>query len=76
MAKQIVILAGGLGTRLKSCISDVPKPMAPINNIPFLDYLILHLKQNQFTEFIFLLGYKAEVIENYYKDKINNVKFI
>ena len=34
-----IILAGGYGTRLKSEIEDIPKPFAPINKIPFLDYL-------------------------------------
>ena len=37
---QVVILAGGLGTRLKPFTNTAPKPMYPINNIPFIDYLI------------------------------------
>jgi D-glycero-alpha-D-manno-heptose 1-phosphate guanylyltransferase len=40
MKKEAVILAGGFGTRLKSVVSDLPKPMARINNIPFLAYLL------------------------------------
>ena len=38
--KTAVILAGGKGTRLKVVVSDVPKPMAPIYNRPFLEYLM------------------------------------
>ena len=37
---EAIILAGGFGTRLKEVISDLPKPMAPINEIPFLNYLL------------------------------------
>ena len=43
--KQAVILSGGFGTRLSHVVSDVPKPMAPINEKPFLDYIITTLKQ-------------------------------
>jgi D-glycero-alpha-D-manno-heptose 1-phosphate guanylyltransferase len=35
LLKEAIILAGGFGTRLQSVVNDVPKPMAPINNIPF-----------------------------------------
>lgn len=65
----IFILAGGLGTRLRSAISDVPKPLAPINNKPFLDYQIYHIKKYFPTTKIYLLThYKSEKIENYYKN--------
>ena len=67
MSKQAVILSGGFGTRLSHVISDVPKPMAPIQNIPFLEYIVQTLKQQGFDHFIFLTGYKSECIENYFK---------
>lgn len=73
--KQAVILAGGFGTRMSHVVSNVPKPMAPINEKPFLDYIIITLKQQGFDDFIFLTGYKSEIIENYYKD-LDNVHFI
>ena len=41
---KIFILAGGVGSRLQSVVSDVPKPMADINGDPFLDYLIRHIR--------------------------------
>lgn len=67
--KQAVILCGGLGTRLKDVIKDIPKPMAPVGKLPFLDYLVSQLKQNGFNKFLFLTGYKSEVIENYFQGK-------
>ena len=71
--KQAVILAGGFGTRLSHVVSDVPKPMAPIKNIPFLDYIIKTLKQQNFDSFIFLTGYKSEFIENHFKNLENTI---
>ena len=75
MVRQAVILAGGFGTRLSHVVSDVPKPMAPIKNIPFLDYIVKTLKSQNFEKFVFLTGYKSECIENYFKD-LQNVCFI
>ena len=39
---EAIILAGGLGTRLRSVVADVPKCMAPINNIPFISFIITY----------------------------------
>ena len=75
MGKQAVLVVGGYGTRLSSVVTYVPKPMAKVSEIPFLDYLINHLKENGFDSFIFLTGYKSEIIENYYKD-LNGAVFI
>lgn len=58
----IIILAGGLGTRLRSVVSDLPKCMAPVNGKPFLDYVIDHFFKQGITDFIFSLGYKHEII--------------
>ena len=44
MDKQAVILSGGFGTRLSHVVSDVPKPMAPIKDRPFLEYIIQQLR--------------------------------
>ena len=44
---KVLILAGGLGTRLKSVVQNVPKPMAPIQNRPFLEYLIYSTNQKR-----------------------------
>ncbi len=62
---EAVILAGGLGTRLRSVVSDVPKCMAPVAGKPFLFYVIEHLLQQGVTKFIFSVGYKSELIIDY-----------
>lgn len=68
MSYQAVILVGGLGTRLRKIVTDVPKPMAQIENKPFLEYLIKLLKENGFQRFLFLTGYKSGNIESYFKN--------
>lgn len=73
--RQAVILSGGFGTRLSHVVSDVPKPMAPIREKPFLDYIIRTLKQHCFDSFIFLTGYKSECIEEHFKN-LDNAIFI
>lgn len=61
---QIVVLMGGLGTRLG--LKNTPKAMADINGVPFFDYQLRLLKRWRFHKFLFLVGYQAESIENYY----------
>jgi D-glycero-alpha-D-manno-heptose 1-phosphate guanylyltransferase len=63
MIKEAIILAGGLGTRLKSAVPDLPKCMAPVNGRPFLDYVIETLSNAGIEHFIFSLGYMHEYIE-------------
>jgi D-glycero-alpha-D-manno-heptose 1-phosphate guanylyltransferase len=66
---KIFILAGGFGTRLQSVVSDVPKPMAPILNKPFLDYQIKEIRRYFPNNEIYLLTYyMSDIIENYYKN--------
>lgn len=60
--KEAIILAGGLGTRLRSTVPDLPKCMAPVNGKPFLTYVINHFRNEGVTHFIFSLGYKSEAI--------------
>jgi D-glycero-alpha-D-manno-heptose 1-phosphate guanylyltransferase len=65
---DVIILAGGLGTRLRSVVSEVPKCMASVSGNPFLYYLFLYL--NRFTavkKIVLSLGYKSEVIINWTK---------
>ena len=59
---QSIILAGGLGTRLRSVVSDLPKCMAPVNGRPFLAYVVEHLKKEGINKIIFSVGYKHEAI--------------
>lgn len=65
---QAILLCGGMGTRLRSVVSDRPKPMADICGKPFLQYLLEMLRDKGITEVIFALGYKGEMIEEYFHD--------
>ncbi len=66
---KILILAGGFGTRLKSVVSGVPKPMAPILNKPFLEYQISEIKKYFPDAKIYLLThYLSDIIEDYFKN--------
>ena len=71
---EAIILAGGLGTRLRSVVSDVPKPMAPVDGEPFLNYILDELNYYNFNHVILCVGYKKEVIMDYYKDSYKNMK--
>ncbi len=66
---EAIILAGGLGTRLQSVVSDVPKCMAPVNEVPFLEYVIQYAYQQGIRKFVLSVGYKKEVIETYIKSR-------
>jgi D-glycero-alpha-D-manno-heptose 1-phosphate guanylyltransferase len=65
MIKECIILAGGLGTRLRSEVADLPKCMAPVAGKPFLHWVINYAIQQGVTRFIFSLGYLHEKIEDY-----------
>jgi D-glycero-alpha-D-manno-heptose 1-phosphate guanylyltransferase len=63
--KECIILAGGLGTRLRSAVPDLPKCMAPVAGKPFLAHVIDYFLKQGIEKFIFSLGYKYEVIQAY-----------
>ncbi len=69
-----IVLAGGLGTRLRGVINDLPKPMAMINGKPFLHYVLLYLTQQKIKKAVLSVGYKANVIEAYFGDKYLDVE--
>ncbi|MFC1917399.1 HAD-IIIA family hydrolase [Chloroflexota bacterium] len=69
--KQAVILAGGIGSRLRPLTNAVPKPMVLVNNRPFLEYLIDMLKENGISEIVLLLGYLPEKITGHFGDGSN-----
>ena len=62
MKLDVVILAGGLVTRLRSVVSEVPKCMAPVNGKPFLYYLLKALSQYSINKVVLSVGYKREHI--------------
>lgn len=70
---DIIILAGGLGTRLRSEVSDLPKTMASVNGKPFLEYLLLYINNMGFQKVILSTGYMSEVIENHFGNNFKSV---
>jgi NDP-sugar pyrophosphorylase family protein len=68
-----IVLAGGMGTRLRSVIPEIPKPMAPVNGRPFLDLLLTRLALfSSIDRVVLAVGYKAELVEARYR---NNTAF-
>ena len=64
--KEVIILAGGFGTRLQGVVKDVPKPMAPVNGRPFLTYILDYLIEYQYNKVVLSVGYLHEKIEDYF----------
>lgn len=73
MTTEAIILAGGKGSRLKSVVSDVPKPMALISNKPFLEYLLNYLMTQGIQKVVFSVGYKAQVVSDYFGEKYKGI---
>lgn len=61
-----IILAGGLGTRLRSVVPGLPKPMAPINDRPFLEYQLDYWIAQGISHFVLSVGYRHEVIVDHF----------
>ena len=70
---ESIILVGGQGTRLRSVVQDIPKPMADINGKPFLEYLLYFLHAQGCRHVVLSVGYKYEVIENYFGNQYLNL---
>ncbi len=66
MLNTAIILAGGFGTRLKDVIVDLPKPMAPVNGRPFLDYQLDYLGKNGITKVCLSVGHLSQKIISHY----------
>jgi mannose-1-phosphate guanylyltransferase/phosphomannomutase len=65
---KAVIMAGGFGTRIQPLTNSIPKPMLPVVNIPMMEYSIRKLSKIGIKDFVILLYFKPEVIQNYFKD--------
>lgn len=65
---QVVILAGGLGTRLRPITEQVPKPMVPVGGRPFLEYIVEHVAEQGFRDLLLLLGYLGEQVQQHFGD--------
>lgn len=64
---DVVLLCGGLGTRLRSITNEFPKVMVEVEGEPFLNFVIRHLKTQGVERIILCTGYQALVVENYYR---------
>ena len=69
----VIILVGGLGTRLRKVVPDLPKPMAPINGRPFLEYQLEYLQRWGVREVILAVGYKADSIKQHFGRHWNGI---
>lgn len=76
MKFDVIILAGGLGTRLQRVVSDVPKPMAPVAGKPFLDHLLEKLPLAHVSRIVFSVGHKHEVILNHFGEEYHGVPIV
>ena len=68
-----IILAGGLGTRLRDVVPNLPKPMAPINSRPFLEHQMDYWINQGIRTFILSVGYLKEVIINHFGDTYRGI---
>ena len=66
---KVVILAGGLGTRLSEYTHSIPKPMIDINGKPMIYYIMKHYAKSGFKDFYVALGYKGNVIRKFFKNR-------
>jgi D-glycero-alpha-D-manno-heptose 1-phosphate guanylyltransferase len=66
---EAIVLAGGLGTRLRSRVADRPKPMAEVAGKPFLAWLLDYLALQGVTDVILSIGYRGEVIADYFGER-------
>lgn len=76
MVKEAIILAGGLGTRLREAVPDLPKCMAPVAGKPFLSYVIDYLRMQGIQRFLFSLGHKWEAIEGFLEKEYPTLHYL
>jgi len=68
MSRQLIILAGGASTRLRPRLGDLPKPLIPIGDKPLLEHQVLLAKKFGFTDLVFFVHYRADLIERHFGD--------
>ena len=66
--KEAIILAGGLGTRLRSSVPDLPKCMAPVGGRPFIGWITDYFRRAGIEHFVFALGYKSAAFDAFFRD--------
>jgi D-glycero-alpha-D-manno-heptose 1-phosphate guanylyltransferase len=68
MIKEAIVLAGGLGTRLRSAVPELPKCLAPVRGRPFIAYVTDYFRQQGIEKFIFALGYKSDYFDDFFRE--------
>lgn len=76
LISEAIVLAGGLGTRLRSVVSDRPKVMAQVAGAPFLSWIIKALKRNGVTRVVLSVGYLHEQIVSYFGEIYEGVEVV
>lgn len=71
-----IVLAGGMGTRLRSVIQDIPKPMAPVGDKPFLSFILDDLHAQGVQRVVLSTGYKHEVVEQHYQHNYKGMEIV
>ena len=74
MLHTAIILVGGMGTRLREVLKDLPKPMAPVNNRPFLEYQLRFLAAQGIRKVCLSTGHLAEKIQAYFGEEFLGLK--
>lgn len=74
--REAIVLAGGKGTRLRSVVSDRPKPMADVNGRPFISIIFEWLIKNGVDRIIVSVGYKREILINYFGDSYDGIDLV
>lgn len=76
---KVVILAGGVGTRLRPLTLSIPKPLLPVGEKPILEIILSKLRFQGFNDIILAVGYKSELIRTYFGDGSKfgvNIKYV
>lgn len=74
--REAIILSGGLGTRLREAVPNLPKSMAPVTGRPFLEILLTKLAQNGFKRIILALGFMADKIIDHFGQEFAGMEII
>ncbi|HET6254262.1 MAG TPA: sugar phosphate nucleotidyltransferase [Puia sp.] len=70
--REAIILAGGLGTRLRPAVPDLPKCLAPVGGRPFIGYITDYFRSEGIERFIFALGYKSIFFDSFFQAEFPN----
>ena len=73
---QAIVLAGGLGTRLRGVVADLPKPLAPVSGRPFLAIVLEQLRAQGFSSAVLAVGYRHELIRQAFGDRFGGLALV